>query len=181
MAKVILISIQPKWVAKILNGEKTLEIRKTMPKCDYPIDVYIYCTKQGILAKIKNVWRYIKGKNYNPYFGYQGKVVAKFTLNNVEEIEHRLLERHFTKTIGDRELLTESCLTHNEMHGYLKCESGYAWHINNLVPLDEPKPLSQFLIPSHKVQGIDKNGSEKTFTILKPLNRAPQSWCFVEL
>ena len=43
--KAILISIQPRWVAKILNGEKTLEIRKTMPKCDLPIDVYIYCTK----------------------------------------------------------------------------------------------------------------------------------------
>ena len=39
-----MISIKPKWVAKILNGEKTIEIRKTMPKCDLPIDVYIYCT-----------------------------------------------------------------------------------------------------------------------------------------
>ena len=45
--KSILISIKPKWVAKILNGEKTIEIRKTMPKCDLPIDVYIYCTKDN--------------------------------------------------------------------------------------------------------------------------------------
>ena len=43
--KSILISIKPKWVAKILNGEKTIEMRKTMPKSDLPIDVYIYCTK----------------------------------------------------------------------------------------------------------------------------------------
>ena len=36
--KAIMISIKPKWVAKILNGEKTIEIRKAMPKCELPID-----------------------------------------------------------------------------------------------------------------------------------------------
>lgn len=36
--KKILISIKPKWTAKILNGEKTLEIRKTAPK-DLPCEV----------------------------------------------------------------------------------------------------------------------------------------------
>ena len=50
--KSILISIKPKWVAKILNGEKTIEIRKTMPKCDLPIDVYIYCTKEKGYSKL---------------------------------------------------------------------------------------------------------------------------------
>lgn len=45
MKKAILISIRPEWVAKILNGEKTIEIRKNMPKCELPIDVYIYCSK----------------------------------------------------------------------------------------------------------------------------------------
>lgn len=29
---------------KILNREKLIEIRKTMPKCELPIDVYLYCT-----------------------------------------------------------------------------------------------------------------------------------------
>ena len=32
----IMISIQPQWVEKILSGEKTIEIRKTMPKCELP-------------------------------------------------------------------------------------------------------------------------------------------------
>lgn len=45
MKKAILISIRPEWVAKILNKEKTIEIRKTAPKCKLPVDVYIYCTK----------------------------------------------------------------------------------------------------------------------------------------
>lgn len=33
--KSVLISIQPKWVEKIANGEKTIEVRKTAPKCGF--------------------------------------------------------------------------------------------------------------------------------------------------
>ena len=43
--KSILISIKPQYVADILNGYKTIEIRKTKPKCELPCKVYIYCTK----------------------------------------------------------------------------------------------------------------------------------------
>ena len=48
--KAIMISIKPKYVAQILNGDKTIEIRKTMPKCDFPITVYLYCTKDKDLC-----------------------------------------------------------------------------------------------------------------------------------
>lgn len=70
--KSILISIKPKWVVKILNGEKTIEIRKTAPKdwVDYlsgktkikpePSLVYIYCTKgKPYLTYEKHVQEYI--------------------------------------------------------------------------------------------------------------------------
>ena len=92
--KNILISIQPQWVEKILNGEKTIEIRKTMPKCELPCKVYIYCTntknkvgknvvppdyltKPNYLTK-----RYVCGANYDECIN--GKVVAEFTLNKVD-------------------------------------------------------------------------------------------------
>ena len=39
-------SINPYWVAKILNGEKTVEVRRKFPK-DYRGWVYIYCTKSN--------------------------------------------------------------------------------------------------------------------------------------
>ena len=39
----VLISIQPKWVAKIARGEKTIEVRKTAPK-EVPFKAYIYCS-----------------------------------------------------------------------------------------------------------------------------------------
>ena len=47
MSKAVLISIHPEWVRKILNGSKTVEIRKTAPKCGVPFKCYIYCTAGG--------------------------------------------------------------------------------------------------------------------------------------
>lgn len=89
--KAILISIKPEWVCKILNGEKTIEVRKTAPKCELPIEVYIYCTKGKL-----NLWLpYDFGiyKTSQPYLSdkplyeiddkMNGKVVAKFTLRKV--------------------------------------------------------------------------------------------------
>lgn len=39
-----MLSIRHKWVEKIVNGEKTIEGRKTKPKLDTPFKCYIYCT-----------------------------------------------------------------------------------------------------------------------------------------
>lgn len=63
MEKAILISIKPEHVEKILYGEKTIEIRKSMPRWDLPIDVYIYCTKGDI-----NLYKVIR-KNYIYFSG----------------------------------------------------------------------------------------------------------------
>lgn len=49
--KAIMISIQPQWVEKILNGEKKIEIRKSMPKCQLPCKVFIYCTQGTTLVR----------------------------------------------------------------------------------------------------------------------------------
>lgn len=45
MDKAVLISIRPEWCEKILNGEKTVEIRKNRPSLKMPFKCYIYCTK----------------------------------------------------------------------------------------------------------------------------------------
>ena len=36
MSKAVLISIRPRWCKKIINGNKTIEVRKTRPKMDPP-------------------------------------------------------------------------------------------------------------------------------------------------
>lgn len=48
MSKAVLISIRPKWCEKIVNGEKTVEVRKTRPQMVPPFKCYIYCTLQGM-------------------------------------------------------------------------------------------------------------------------------------
>lgn len=102
MKKAILISIKPEWVEKILNGEKTIEVRKSMPRCALPADVYIYCTKSkdGSLNYFggdkydtrdyyfmhydNDNWTVGLGEEFN---NLCGKVVAKFTLNKVDKYQ----------------------------------------------------------------------------------------------
>ena len=43
----VLISIRPKWCEKIMSGEKTIEVRKTLPKMDTPFKCYIYKCGNG--------------------------------------------------------------------------------------------------------------------------------------
>lgn len=44
MAKVLLISIRPKWVGEILSGRKTLELRTRPPQLKEPVQTLIYET-----------------------------------------------------------------------------------------------------------------------------------------
>jgi predicted transcriptional regulator len=180
--KSILVSIKPEWVAKILNGEKTIEIRKTMPKCDLPIDVYIYCTKDNHYKD--SLYEVDKG-GYDvdyyvpsePDFILNGKVVAKFTLNKVEEITNRYCKG----------MLIDSCLTNHELNNYLGNCVGYAWHISNLVIFDKPKELSEFYKVGYgecaEPQG---NVREKVIAnynnaLKYQLTRVPTNYCYVEV
>lgn len=189
--KAILISIKPEWVAKILNGEKTIEIRKTMPKCDLPVDVYIYCTKGKDKLEYCDInegcWSANDGGDY-----YNGKVVAKFTLNKVEEIVnvdgeelidlpvYRMLKYkdlwHAEYSSGT-ELVEGSCLSREELHKYLNNKTGYAIHISDLEIFDKPKELSEFKIPcDFKCPKLGCSYCHKN----TKLTKAPQSYCFIE-
>lgn len=44
MTKAILLSIHPEWAQKIYSGEKTVEYRKSIPKYNHDIMVYMYET-----------------------------------------------------------------------------------------------------------------------------------------
>lgn len=120
----ILISIQSQWVEKILNGEKTIEIRKTMPKCELPVKVYIYCSKN----KGRKELRFL-----NSGYGLNGKVVAEFTLNKINKLDG-----------ADAETEKNTCLTMGELFDYAKGKLLYAWHINDLKIYSKPKQLADF-------------------------------------
>ncbi len=47
MSKAVLIRIRPEWCEKIINGWKTIEVRKTRPKLNPPFKCYIYKCGNG--------------------------------------------------------------------------------------------------------------------------------------
>lgn len=135
--KHIMISIKPEWTAKILNGEKTLEIRKTMPKCELPCKVYIYETKGK--GKFVNCGK--KRENIG------GKVVAEFTLNRVDclkSVHYKMYGTNYQYNEVSDEILTKSCLTQEQVLNYTNGNDLYAWHIDDLKIYDKPKELSEF-------------------------------------
>lgn len=188
--KEIMISIQPQWVEKILNGEKTIEIRKTKPKCEFPCKVYIYCTK----GRHKQYTPPLSDTNYEHAFGYvmNGKVVAEFTLNGVVKFDIKSI---MTLNV-QQELMQKSCLGGLSLRNYLGNGFGYAWHIDNLKIYEEPKELSEFsyFIPNNKCEKHENGLSCRNcdaynkeydtcmacYYLHRTIKRPPQSWCYVE-
>ena len=169
--KAIMISIKPEFVQKILNGNKTIEIRKTKPSCELPCKVYIYCTmgKNTIVyveRKGEKDWYGNIAKNTmivtRPKYDYMnytnetlGKVIAEFMLNKVDTLE-RDLNDWLPKNRYDisNELLKNINLNQNELWNYGQCKILYAWHIDDLKVYDKPKELSEFsgFIPNNKCE-----------------------------
>ena len=208
MKLVIIIAIQPKYVELIVNGLKTLEIRKMFPHIDFSkyeyIEVYIYCTKDS------KVPLYISatGEDKNKYLA-NGYVCAKFKLKKITGVKY--LPQCSSSVVNYRpyesyvyEDITPSMnktahLSFEEIHKYLNGKDGYAWHIDELKILDEPLPLERF----HK-RGTQKKidelwdryrnsnphdhavdscimAEESKILWDNEIKRAPQSWCYAEV
>lgn len=196
-----MISIQPQWVEKILNGEKTIEIRKTMPKCELPCKVYIYCTKskKDYVTKCDDGEIIFANDGEIGSWGecvLNGKVVAEFTLNKVSTYDwdtdflNTKQNMYYIKS-GEAD---KTCLTYEQLCDYGKGKDLYGWHIDNLKIYDKPKELDEFYgakeCPYKDWGDIDNIGcweyccemfsrGECRFGHLK-LERPPQSWCYVE-
>lgn len=181
--KAIMMSIKPEWVAKILNGDKTIEVRKRFP-VDYVGWVYIYVTKgKPYITGIYNyehkiVYGDIENKNHN----INGKVVARFWCDKVEEIKRIYLSWNTkifaweTETFAEGEIENKACLSSKELLNYLAFKQiGYAIHITKLEIFDKPKEISEF--KRNRYHHYTMVG----YTSLDPLTRAPQSWQFIEI
>lgn len=172
--KAILMSIKPQWVAKILNGEKTIEIRKKFPS-DYVGWVYIYCTKDKKYANLINRGDFLTGM-----------VVARFWCDKVEEITYypkKPFDRYGTPYRATYDLLIESCLEYDELDKYLNKNNGYAIHITKLEIFDKPREISEFKYYK-KFSEVDYMlpiPRKETCERLVTLTRAPQSWCYIEI
>lgn len=176
----ILLSIRPEWVARILSGEKTIEVRKKFPK-DYQGWVYIYCTKNLKSAKqcliVKDsLKKFIKETDIT-YYGKPilGKVVARFWCDKVEELICDTFNYTYsTETLSVGEFRVKSCLLDGQLYDYLEHNNGYAIHISKLEIFDKPKELSEFKV-------YNKYANPYLMNLYIPLTKAPSNYCYVEV
>ena len=169
MSKAVLISIRPKWVQKIANDEKTIEVRKTKPKLETPFKCYIYCT----LPKYPHE-DFIATDYPMPQFYGGGKVVGEFTCDRIYELA--------PLNHAPDDVEKQACLTREEIVNYLK-GTGHGWHITDLLIYDHPRELTEF---RRATDPCDSCHAEYTWECTDckkfsgDIKRPPQSWCYVE-
>lgn len=134
--KAVLISIQPQWCHKIIDGEKKIEVRKTKPKLDTPFKVYIYCSA-GSYDWRKDPWT-------TAYFPPNGEctnmsqmVIGEFVCDYITDIK----PFGFDDIAGFEK---QTCLTLADIVKYLNGFYGYGWHISDIKIYDKPRELSEF-------------------------------------
>lgn len=161
MSKAVLISIRPEWTRLILSGQKTVELRKSIPELQAPFKCYIYQTLP-------------KSGDWNERDGH---AIGEFVCDAIKQIEipFPAYWREVHKT-----MLDGSCLSLQQAHNYLGHSSGYGWHISELKIYDKPKELSEFL-QCHKCEyysGCKEHeySCDGTYKVTRP----PQSWMYVE-
>ena len=163
--KSVLISIQPKWCELIVNGKKTVEVRKTRPKFETPFKVYIYCTNGDSL-------NYLKVGSLNPKFWIDnnayganvaranGKVIGEFVCDWIR------CEKEVADGLIDIVLERTSCVSARELVEYANGKVLYSWHISDLVIYDKPRELREFVFASVLHTNCSHKASCKTASIL---------------
>lgn len=202
MSKAIMLSVRPKWVEKIANGEKTIEVRKTKPKLETPFKCYIYCTKEkerliGILKDgDENYGETYHGKpvfiklddgSVCDMWGKRQKVIGEFVCDRISPL-HNICTDDWKRLAGglhniEKELVNQACLTEAQLHTYAGGKNCFAWHISDLKIYDTPKELSEFktlcrvdadccACPYYNYTKIECDG--------RVIGHPPKSWCYVE-
>ena len=169
-AEAVLISIKPEWVWKIMDGGKTIEVRKTAPKLKPPFRVYVYCTEGGdeLWVKDRDQRGLLQNGSYRSH-KVNGTVCMEFICDEIYEIGIMRGKGWVLKNppTGEWRLLLKrnfACMSHEELHNYLTGKHGYGWHIKDVRVYDGNHLLSVTDIRLH-------NGL--------PVERPPQSWCYV--
>ena len=169
------------------------------------IKCLIYCTKD----KNNQLYRYY-GNKYgllrknqdvmpNPDFYLNGKIVAQFDCEKVEEIFYNGWWECYANDKDDINCLMfdnePTCLTTNQIKEYLGDKKGYSIHISNLEIFDKPRNLNHYskhnsLEISDKLYELGCNEQNCPYALedrcdfdLCPkllVNKAPQNMCIVE-
>ena len=196
-------SVLPRICEKVTNGDCTILVSKTSPKCEVPFKCYIYmtATKERFY-----LWEYVTAYENSKGEILDGsqKVIGEFVCDKVfllhpytydrgsADLERRKFIQTFEGSSRENEILAATCLTQDEMFDYIGAGNyGYGWHISDLKIYGKPKELSEFYT-------IDESGNDCCIACVhhetpieempcrtctgerRYLYRAPQSWQYVE-
>ena len=156
--KSVLISIQRPHTDNIKALIKKIEIRKNKPNQETPFPCFIYETKTK---------------------GGCGKVIGEFVCDEVYEWKYDYCDG----VDIDDDLILDTCLDREDINIYAKGKTLYGWHISELKIYDKPKPIMQFYKPcpiEWKNCPVCEFYSTNTGCCMNNIDRAPQSWCYVE-
>ena len=200
--KAILMSIRPQHLVNILNGKKTIELRKKFPS-DFRGWVYCYCTLGKPYLTYGYDYYMIGEDDYEEYKVYvlhdargdwtylNNKVVCRFWVGNVEEINYEQLlittansgqvfNEFLTYTLREKALLQKSCLEAKELYNYLyNTKSGKAIHISKLKIFDKPKDLTEFYYYKKRLIDCGRDCPSYFDEVKTQVRRAPQSWQYI--
>ena len=172
--KAIMISIKPKWCAKIMNGEKTIEVRKNKALANAIqklidengyADIYVYCSKDD-----KNIlfYQFVNyGDDSEEYYDiaplkdliveneevFNGKVAFKFRCYKVEEIKIHFLNKQLTYRIASRYDYTTKSLSNSQLKK-LSCLSND--EMNNYFKYVYDKNVVGTAIPISNLEIFDR-------------------------
>lgn len=194
--KTVLLPVHSHWCQLILNGEKTVEVRKTKPREAAPFRVLLYCTKGPLeLAKDKNGNIVFLSRNkkadISDFEILSGKVIAEFVCDEISKFTAEFVDedyyediRYCYTTTDDEEdeiiistnednnpnknwLCKESCLSFDDVKKYI----GVNFH---------EIPFYAWHISALKIEkltDISKFTNKNHYYLKKP----PQSWCYVTM
>jgi hypothetical protein len=174
MTKAILLSINPEHALNILNGKKTLELRKRVPK-DFVGWVYVYVTKKKPDIMISDYTiNYPLSKFYNDF---NGTIPFRFWFDDYtfmkygRWVNHKVGDWNYRGYMDEHlETFKKACLTEEEVNNYGDGKLLYAWHIKKLEIL-KPMALEDF----RKI-GRDKIMGKELRNVWGEVKRAPQSY-----
>lgn len=172
--KAILMSTQSKWLYEILNGRKTVELRKRFPK-DFRGWMNLYCTKgKPYLLRLFGryfITDYLAPEVKDDGLVKNGKVVARVWVDDVVIIPYDDID-----DAGLLPLQSSLCLSSKEIMDYANnSPSLTVICFSKLEIFDKPKELGEFSVERYAEM---PNG---VFPCYEPLTKAPQSWQYVEV
>lgn len=198
--KAVILSVRPEWCQKIVDGNKTVEVRKSKPKLETPFKCYIYCTYgKGLIERWDEVLpnflidqKVTKGKMWGNLCN--GKVIGEFVCDRVYQYSSASYIEN--TDISTEEMSIQSCLSPQELSDYeLSAEPKenciyligiYGWHISQLEIYAHPKELSWFykngtLSNEDYLNTLyDGHRTYAEYLFTRQLRKAPQSWGYVE-